>query len=466
MKLRRLIPVRYACFLGISLIAACCWVVFRGGDELSDFELPAILKRVLIYWGILFVTLSLLSLASAWLLRLWRWLFNWRIIKRGLVVFAGLPFVVALVHVEENWRGRGAWEAFKREWEAKGERFDFASYVPPPVPDDQNFALTPIVASCYSHFLDRDGHRITPEATNVVNRLEMEIYRRDMPSTSNMWFHLWRESRFTDLIAWQDHYRATSITNVTTFPDAAMLAAFAKRYGIKTVATNESHNAIQPPSTVSVRALATNEFPIAAQPQSPAADVLLALSRYAPAIEELRQASRLPYSRFSLEYSASNPAEMSFPHYKSLKAAASVLRLRAIAELNDDQVQSALADLRLIFRLADSIRGEPIEWSLRTRLEIVETAIQPLWEGLARRQWSEDQLVALTDELAQVDALGDYNHIVRADLAWNLKALDFMRQGRMTNAVFCMCGDPMFWPTLALRLSPSGWYYLNPELLT
>ena len=38
------------------------------------------------------------------------------------------------------------------------------------------------------------------------------------------------------------------------------------------------------------RALAatTNEFPVAPQPQSPAADVLLALSKYDPAIEELR----------------------------------------------------------------------------------------------------------------------------------------------------------------------------------
>jgi len=34
--------------------------------------------------------------------------------------------------------GKRAWEKFKGEQEAKGERLDFASFVPPPVPDDQN----------------------------------------------------------------------------------------------------------------------------------------------------------------------------------------------------------------------------------------------------------------------------------------------------------------------------------------
>jgi hypothetical protein len=38
--------------------------------------------------------------------------------------------------------------------------------------------------------------------------------------------------------------------------------------------------------------LAANEFPVTPQPQSPAADVLLALSKYDPVIEELRRTAR------------------------------------------------------------------------------------------------------------------------------------------------------------------------------
>jgi hypothetical protein len=95
----------------------------------------------------------------------------------------------------------------------------------------------------------------------------------------------------------------------------------------------------------------------------------------------------------------------------------------------------------------------------------VNYAIQPIWEGLARRQWSDDQLVAVERELAAFDATRDYSLVLRSDLAWQLKTIEYVRAERMANSIDCMCGDPMFWPTLAYRLSPSGWFYLNEVAL-
>ena len=450
-KIQGLIAMRSTRRLIVALVsgslAAWCWLVFASGVEGSDFETINVLLRVLIYSGTFFAALLLPGPVSKWLGRLmrWlgrflRWLFSWRIIKRGLIGLAGFFAFVGLFYVEENWRGRYAWEQFRQEWETKGERFDFASFVPPPVPDDQNFALTPIVASCYSQVLDRQGHRIKPENTNVVNRLEMDICRTGEPYDSNMAFGSWQKSQFTDLKAWQDHYRAAPVTNEVNVPPAAR-EAFLRRYGVR-------------PDT-------TNEFPIAEQRQSPAADVLLALSKYDSAIEELRQASRLPDSRFPLEYTAKSPGEMVFPHYESLKATASVLRMRAIAELNNGQPPSALEDIRLILYLADSIRHEPVRQSLWSRLKIVDAALQPIWEGLARRQWPDDQLVAMEHALAGFDAIRDYSLVLRSELAWQLKIIDYLRVERMANSFDCMCGKPMFWPTLAYRLSPSGWFFMN-----
>ena len=43
------------------------------------------------------------------------------------------------------------------------------------------------------------------------------------------------------------------------------------------------------------------------QPQTPAADVLLALSKYDSTIEELRGAAALPASRFPLNYDSQDP---------------------------------------------------------------------------------------------------------------------------------------------------------------
>jgi hypothetical protein len=51
----------------------------------------------------------------------------------------GVILLVALFYTEEDWRGKRAWENCKRDLKAKGEVLDWNAYIPPPVPDDQNF---------------------------------------------------------------------------------------------------------------------------------------------------------------------------------------------------------------------------------------------------------------------------------------------------------------------------------------
>jgi len=55
------------------------------------------------------------------IVRFFRWLFSWRIIRRMLVALAGLITLLALFITEENWRGKRAWENYKRAAEARGE---------------------------------------------------------------------------------------------------------------------------------------------------------------------------------------------------------------------------------------------------------------------------------------------------------------------------------------------------------
>ncbi|HSY09851.1 MAG TPA: hypothetical protein VK840_02945, partial [Candidatus Dormibacteraeota bacterium] len=69
---------------------------------------------------------------------------GWRIVRRIFIILAILATLVAIFYTEENWRGKRAWENYKHEWEAKGEKFDWQAFVPPSVPDDQNFFTAPI----------------------------------------------------------------------------------------------------------------------------------------------------------------------------------------------------------------------------------------------------------------------------------------------------------------------------------
>ena len=92
----------------------------------------------------LWAVFSLCATLVIFLVLFIRWLFCWLNFKRFLFGLACFATLVALLYAEEDWRGKHDWEKFKREWEAKGEHFDYASIVPPPVPDDQNFAMQPI----------------------------------------------------------------------------------------------------------------------------------------------------------------------------------------------------------------------------------------------------------------------------------------------------------------------------------
>lgn len=159
--------------------------------------------------------------------------------REVVVILACVAFLIGMVglfYAVEDWRGWHAWNQFKKEWEVKGVRFDRASVTPPPVADDQNFALTPIAFSTYGGMLTRDGKSIPKEKrdTNFVNRLNLPI-TRDYADMPDVVIGKWTKAELTDLKPWQDYYRALAVK--------------------------------------------TNEFPMPPQLQAPAADVLLALSK-------------------------------------------------------------------------------------------------------------------------------------------------------------------------------------------
>jgi hypothetical protein len=74
---------------------------------------------------------------------------GWRIPRRILITLAILATLIAIFYTEEDWRGKRAWEQCKRELEAKGAVLDWDKYIPPPVPDDQNFFKAPKMAEWF-----------------------------------------------------------------------------------------------------------------------------------------------------------------------------------------------------------------------------------------------------------------------------------------------------------------------------
>src|SRR5439155_7394776 len=65
----------------------------------------------------------------------------------GIWAAACIVAFIALVIVGEDFAAQRAWEKYQQE--AGGNGPDFMSLVPPPVPDDQNFAMTPLLAPMF-----------------------------------------------------------------------------------------------------------------------------------------------------------------------------------------------------------------------------------------------------------------------------------------------------------------------------
>src|SRR5208282_531016 len=231
---------------------------------------------------------------------------GWRILRRLLLTVAIFATLIAIFYAEEDWRGKRAWENYKREWEAKGEKFDWQAFVPPAVPDDQNFFTAPIF-------------------TNMLNgKIVMNPWHSD--GSPNFWPENDRvgylggegKARITDLKTFQASYRN---------PTNASLA---------------------------------KEFPVAPQPQTPAKDVLFALGKFDSAVEELRQASQRPYASVPLNYEDGfNSVSSLLPVLAELKRCTQVLQLLAVAELADGQNAKALGDVKLLLYLNNSLRSSP-----------------------------------------------------------------------------------------------------------
>jgi hypothetical protein len=341
---------------------------------------------------------------------------NFKRLLFGLACPAGL---IVLFYAEEDIRGRLAWGQFKAQWEAKGEKFDVAAFIPPMVPDDRNFAMTPVVSTTYAYILDRNGHRISPQNTNVVNRLHMPLDSGDC--SPNNGIGNWQKANSSNLEPWQRYYRQLS--------------------------------------------LKTNLFAVPPQPQTPAADVLLALSKYDSTIEELRAAAALPDSRFPLNYDNDDPYSILLPHLAPAKGCALVLRLRALAELEVGQSEAALADISLALSVAEKFRSEPFLISHLVRIAMLQITTQAVWEGLAQHRWTDAQLSPLDQQLAALDFVADYQRVMRAENAYLVAETDFLRHhpNHLDNMEFYDFGEsgPTRLPDLPVHLIPSGWFYQN-----
>jgi len=350
-----------------------------------------------------------------------RALLNRRTFRISLFCLVCLVTLTSLFYAVEDWRGKQAWEKFKSAWEARGEGFDAQAVIPKPVPPEKNFAMTPFLAPLLDYQYAGQPSWVVWRDSNAVARAQ-EIGVVHSTAGKNLpYWQIWARGAFTDLTELQTQYRAST------------------------------------------------NFPSTTQSQGPARDILTALSKYDSVFTELRRASTLPYSVFPVHYDEGDSALA--VHLAVLKHLSDVLLIRAVAYLATEQTTGALADLELVFYLAESVKSEPLLISQLVRNRILETAMQPVWEGLAKHQWTAQQLDQLQSRLASIQLFEDYGKTMRGErafgnqLAVRLRAGNFSTPNLVGRDVHFSRTEPDHTLALIAKIAPRGWIYQNQLLL-
>lgn len=325
--------------------------------------------------------------------------------------------VVVVFYAEEDWRGKWLWQRYKHQMAARGEDMEAAAFVPPQVPDDQNFAETPFLAPLFPS--RRPGSSALDTAYDTAARW-VPAFKGER---SNSWvgprmnLRLWHAALLLSTKPSGKHDMALTATNVTLGEGAE--------------------------------------------------GVLSALSKTEPVIEELRSASQRPYARFPLHYQQDNPAGILLPHLAVLKRVSQVLQLRAAAELALGRTDAAFDDVQLMIYMANVCRDESILISQLVRMAQLNLALQAIAEGMS--QWSEPQLRSLEEGLGRFDFCADVRRTLEAERSFfGVGVIDYYRRTSgttMANDLGGMydrsSGPNLELPAILFRGAPEGWFYLE-----
>ena len=341
-----------------------------------------------------------------------------RAVWRMLIALAWLATLVALFYAEEDWRGWHAWNQYRQQLEAAGERLDYKTLIPKPVPEDQNFAATPFIKSWFT------------ERTNYDKR-------------------------------WADNYSLANQTiDSPASPTTATTVEDGNRHPTDLVAWGMAFDMIRSGHFDANRKFKSGNFDPAARTAAAPA-VLAGLETNDTVFTELRDASQRPYSRYPVVYDLDNPWGILLFHLGNAKKVCQRLQLKACAELAAGRSDDALADVKLMLYLADSVKDEPFLISYLVRIACVQIALQPVWEGLAEHAWSDAQLQELQARFLPYDFVADLKQPLDGERDAGILTADLLARGKYH--LNDLTDDPSHsrstFANLFGRVAPRGWYY-------
>ena len=365
-----------------------------------------------------------------------RWLFSIR--GLGFMVFLAClaATLVGLLYAVENWRGRRAWQAYRTDAAARGVVLDYSELIPPPIPDEQNFAVTPFLKPLFDFRPGTQQWRDMDEMRAVVGFA----------------------GKFLDEISAEEQKKLRSV--ISKDRKKLMKGDWRQAQHRDSVAIYLMHILDGTNATISDSSIDPSKLD-----EKQAAEAFLKKSgQFDPILAELRDAGKRPGSRFPIHYQEENAAGILLPHLAVLKKLSQILSHRASAALTLGRTDEALADVRLGLRLAESLSFERTLISYLVRVAIMNLMVQPVWEGVADRRWNDSQLVELMDTFGREQPMAAMKYALDGERGFGNSLIELMRRRPDLYASFASPppnGGEAEAGFSAIKWMPSGWLLLE-----
>lgn len=432
---------------------------------------------------------------------------GWGIARRILIILAVLATFIAAFYTEEDWRGKRAWENCKRELEAQGVVLDWNKFMPPDVPDDQNFytASTNILLRFKMHDANDPDYeaalanpwlRLQITSSNSYPTLNSPIVARIIV-TSKAPVNVEQGSNII-LVNLDDPSSAERARNLISgvigpnIQGATGIQFYlfdlkeirpALIYVLAAIPPSDSAREQLIPSDTQLMlttAVDQKNFDVQLarhQQMVSAADYLKWSDQYVPAFNDIREALKRPYAIIPGDYS--NSAFMPIPNFVTMRALAQTLAQRAQCDLLLGQPDKALQELTLIHNVRRILEKPPTgqpETLVEAMIDVAITGlyVQVIAEGIQRHEWQEPQLEALQGQLAQVNLPPNVGRAFACEIAGPLRTLESLPSWKLRDSLSVHPGTTRIslWQTikdwssspvayLRASLAPHGWIYQN-----
>jgi hypothetical protein len=330
---------------------------------------------------------------------------------RALFVLACCITLIAAIYVEERIRGRAAWKAYETDAKQRGVKLEFADFIPPKIPDAENFASIPLFENVFR-----------AEDTKPQQPYPYPLTLPVPPGGPSNGSDLAKLPPFSDpntqkridFANWQKY-----------FVEAKLLPAAG---------------------------------------ENAATDTLQALSSFSPLLAQLHEAGTRPHCRFPVHWERTYEAGL--PHMVILQSASKFFALRMAAHLELGQSAAAYEDWHDGFRMLAVTAEEPTLINALVRISCFPLLVNGVWSGLAARQWAEPELRKIEVDLASLDWLKDYVFSMACERGALNSMADRMidssaELGKIMGLMRGMQDNVKMasFPPSAWRFYPAGWLY-------